>query len=188
MPVRLQLSDKARGKYGLRSPARNYIMCSCLWSQYLRATQLSKTWSLTLMNGNEIDMALSFIPLPRGFFGPKGVFAGLGSPAPPRRCRLRRAFGAWWWGRWNSRFVCSLLYLFYWGQIALFVCSRFWWLEIVMEKRITGFWGMFLYGHPFISAKASGCADDGSRILVFKTVCLPGNDLIILIFLTFIIF
>lgn len=68
MPVRLQLRDKARGKYGLCNRALNDIMCSCLWSEYLRAMKLSKTWSLTMLNGNEIDMALSFIPLLRFFF------------------------------------------------------------------------------------------------------------------------
>lgn len=79
MPVRLQLRDKARGKYGLCNQALNDIMCSCLWSEYLWAMKLSETWSLTMMNGNEIDMALSFIPLWRFgvFFGPKGVFAEL---------------------------------------------------------------------------------------------------------------
>lgn len=143
-----------------------------------------------MMNGNEIDMALSFILLLRFLsLWPQGCFlqsslVGVSHSSP---ARLPRAFGACWWGRWNLRFVCSSLYLFYWGQIALFVYSPFWWLEIVMDRRIVGVWGIFLYGRPFISVTSSGCAGDVSWFFVFKTVCLPGNDFIILIFGTFII-
>lgn len=124
-----------------------------------------------------------FHPPAEGFWGPKGVFAELGSS----QHRLLGACGACWSGRWNSRFVCSSLCLFYRGQIALFVCSSFWWLEIMMEKWMIGFGGIFLDSHPFISAMSCGCAGDASRILLYQTVCLPCKDLIIVIFLTFMI-
>lgn len=65
-----------------------------------------------------------------------GFLAVLAAPLPSG---LQRAFRACWWGRGNSRFVCSSLYLFCEGHVALFVCSRFWWLEIVMDKWIIGF-------------------------------------------------
>lgn len=160
MPVRLQLRDKARGKYGLCRQALNDIMCSCLWSEYLWAMKLSETRSLTMMNGNEMDMALSFIPLLRGFVVPRvflqSCLARLSSPLCCSQLRLLGAFRACWWGRWNFRFVCSSLYLFCRGQIALFVCSSFWWLEIIMEKWIIGSGGIFLYCHPFISCPMAG--------------------------------
>lgn len=174
MPVRLQLRTKLGGNRVVQPGSKWYhVQLLMIWlfmgnETFLNSTLNNDEWKWNWY-GTFFHPAveISFF-----FFWSQGCFlqsslVGLSRSSP---ARLPRAFWACWWGRWNLRFVCSSLYLFYRGQIALFVCSRFWWLEIVTDKRIIGFWGMFLYGHPFMSVLSSGCAGDVSWFFVFKTV------------------
>lgn len=154
MPVRLQLRDKARGKCGLCNQALNDIMCSCLWSQHLWAMKLPSTRGLAMMNGNEMDMALSFIPLLRGVFVVPGVFlqswpAGLSLGCWGHLEHVDEGEGI------SELFAVHFIFFTQVRLLCLFVCSLFWWLGKKWWRN-----GLFLYGHPFISVLwlCKGCS------------------------------
>lgn len=114
-----------------------------------------------MVNGNEMDMALPFIPLLWVFFcGPGGVFAELAA------C----------WGHWehvdegegiSDLFAVHSVFS-YPGQVASFVCLFSVLVAGEKKKRwrngFIGFGGIFLYGHPLISAMSHGCGGDAAGI------------------------
>lgn len=164
------------------------ISCAAAYDQSIYgAMKLPSTRSLTMLNGNEMDMGTLFHPTAEGFCGPRGVFAELAG-----RGSQWAAGGIWSMLMREREFqVCLQFTLSFPPRsdcfVCLFVLHPGGWEKKMMEKWIIGFGGIFLYGHPFISATSYGHAGDAAGNLVLKTVCLPCNELITLIFLTFMI-